>query len=84
MRGGKRPGAGRPKGKPNKLTTSGREAFFLAFQGIGGVPAFVDWAKQNQTDFYKLFSRTIPLDITSGGKELAALTWDFGGRKVSF
>ena len=36
MRGGKRPGAGRPKGSPNKVTTVAKEAFLLAFQHLEG------------------------------------------------
>jgi hypothetical protein len=78
------PNAGRKKGSVNKLTASAREAYALTFQGIGGVPAFIAWAKENPTEFYKLHSKTIPLDVTSGGKELAGLTWSFGDRKVTF
>lgn len=32
-RGGKRPGAGRPKGSPNKTTAEAREAFRLIYEG---------------------------------------------------
>lgn len=58
------PGPGRPKGLPNKLTASAKQAFELAFQGLGGVPQFVEWAKDNQTDFYKLYSKLIPVNMT--------------------
>lgn len=36
----------------------------LAFDGIGGVEALKTWAKANQTDFYKLYGRLIPQEIT--------------------
>lgn len=75
---------GRKPGTPNKLTASAREAYALTFDGIGGVPAFIEWAKENRTEFYKLHSKTIPLDVTSGGKELAVLTWRFGDQVVTF
>jgi hypothetical protein len=32
-RGGKRPGAGRPKGSPNKVTAEAREAFRMVYEG---------------------------------------------------
>ena len=78
--------AGRKAGTPNKVTAAGREAFQLAFQGLGGVPHLIEWARDNETEFYKLFSKTIPLDITSNQKELAALTatWTFGDKEVKF
>jgi hypothetical protein len=73
---GSRKTGGRKPGSPNKLTVAAREAYQLAFEGIGGVPAFTEWAK--------LHSKTIPLDVTTNGKELTTLTWTFGERKVTF
>lgn len=55
---------GRKKGTPNKATSSAREAMALAFDGIGGVDALKTWAQANQTDFYKLYGRLIPQEIT--------------------
>lgn len=85
-RGGKRPGSGRKKGVPNKLTMKAREAFEHAFNAAGGPAALAQWAKENRTEFYKLYAKTIPLDLTSNGKELATLThaWKFGDREVTF
>ena len=52
-KGEKRPeGAGRKKGSANKTTVKVREAMELAFEGIGGVPALVEWVQDNQTEFY--------------------------------
>ena len=64
--GNRRPpnaGKGRPKGTPNKLTTTAKEAFALAFQGMGGAVALEKWAVENQTEFYKLFARLIPTEV---------------------
>ena len=60
---------GRQKGTPNKLTKSAREAYALAFEGIGGVPAFTVWAQENQTEFYKLHARLIPVEHVGEGGE---------------
>ena len=64
---GKPGGPGRPKGVPNKVTTSVRDAIIEAFDKMGGVPALVRWAKANPTDFYKLWTRLLPIQITGEG-----------------
>lgn len=56
------PRAGRPKGVPNKTTQAAKEAFALAFKGLGGVKALMDWAQENTTEFYKLYARLIPVE----------------------
>jgi len=62
---------GRKKGTPNRTTASAREAMSLAFEGIGGVGALQTWALENQTEFYKLYGRLIPQEIT--GKDGGAI-----------
>ena len=54
------PGHGRNKGSLNKTTIEVKKALSLAFEGIGGVPALIKWAKDNQTDFYKLYAKMLP------------------------
>ena len=61
--GGKRQGAGRPKGVPNKTTQSVKDAITEAFERRGGVPSLVAWAEENQTEFYKLWGRLLPTDV---------------------
>lgn len=65
--GKKRAGPGRPKGSLNKTTKSAREAMELAFSGIGGVPALIRWAKENTTEFFKLYGRLIPVQNEHSG-----------------
>jgi len=58
-------GLGRPAGIPNKLTRAAKEAFALAFEGVGGVDALTEWARENLTDFYKLYARLIPVELSA-------------------
>jgi hypothetical protein len=56
---------GRVAGTPNKATATAKQAFQLAFEEIGGPKALATWARDNQTDFYKLFSKLIPQDVNA-------------------
>ena len=60
-------GKGRVAGVPNKLTKSAREAFQLAFEGMGGYPKLQAWALDNPTEFYKLYARLIPVEHVGDG-----------------
>lgn len=60
-------GKGRPKGVPNKVTGKAKEAIALAFEGLGGVPRLKAWADENLTEFYKLWARLIPTEVTGDG-----------------
>lgn len=60
-------GKGRPKGTPNKTTASVKAALVEAFQKRGGVPALVRWAKENETEFYKLWGKLAPHEVTGEG-----------------
>jgi len=55
-------GAGRPKGAKNKATRQLKEILHKVYTGIGGDTAFVTWARANRTEFYKLFTKQLPLD----------------------
>ena len=60
-------GKGRPKGSVNKTTASVKQALVEAFQNRGGVPALVRWANANETEFYKLWGRLVPHEVTGAG-----------------
>lgn len=65
----RRGGPGRKPGVPNKMTQSARDAFALAFEGIGGADALKRWALENQTEFFKLYARLIPVEHVGEGGE---------------
>ena len=53
---------GWPVGSKNKFTTL-KSAFIEAFEEIGGVENLVEWARCNQTEFYKMLARLMPREI---------------------
>ena len=53
---------GRPVGSKNKFTTL-KSAFIEAFEEIGGVDNLIEWARCNQTEFYKMLARLMPREI---------------------
>ena len=55
-------GKGRKKGSQNKFTASAKEAFALAAQGLGGAKGLERWARENETEFWKLYARLIPIE----------------------
>ena len=60
---------GRRKGTPNKVTATARENIIAVFTRLGGTAAMAEWARENPTEFYKLYARLIPaqaqLDVFS-------------------
>ena len=43
-------------------------AFGMVFDKIGGVEGLAEWAEDNPTDFYRIFSRMVPADNTGSGQ----------------
>ena len=62
------PRAGRPKGTQNKTSIAAKEAYALAFEGLGGVQGLVEWAQRNKSQFYKIHSKLIPVELNSGAE----------------
>jgi hypothetical protein len=56
---------GRPRGVPNKLTTTIREAVLEAFSELQKDPNnnLLAWGKQNPSLFYQIASKLIPTEI---------------------
>ena len=44
-------------------TTYLKSAFIKAFEELGGVDNLVEWARCNQTEFYRMLARLIPKEI---------------------
>jgi len=56
-------GGGSRLGKPNRSTVAVKEALQLAFEGLGGVPKLIEFAKENQTEFYKIWVKMLPQEV---------------------
>lgn len=75
----KKAGPGRPKGSPNKTTASVKEALKAVYAEHGGDKALLAWAKDNETEFYKLWGRMLPQEVSGpdGGPIRTALQVGF-------
>lgn len=73
-------GQGRPKGVPNKLTASVKEAIEAAAQGLGGGTRLEAWAREapeNEKAFWTtIYPKLLPLQVTGrdGGPLAVAAT----------
>ena len=56
-------GPGRPKGVPNKLTRTVKEAIEAAFQGVGGAEYLMRQAEENPQAFLTLLGKIIPAQV---------------------
>lgn len=63
MAKGKKTG-GRKAGVPNKKTAEVKQALTDVYHGIGGVKRFTQWADEQPTEFYKLFAKLLPTEVT--------------------
>jgi hypothetical protein len=66
---GKPKTGGRQAGVPNRLTTHFREAVHYVYSDMGGHEAFSKWAKENQTEFYRIAARLIPTEMRENGED---------------
>lgn len=66
--GGKRPGAGRPQGVPNKTTQLAKEAIALAAEGLGGHERLIAWAQEdsgNEKAFWtQIYPKLVPVQLS--------------------
>ena len=78
---GKAKTGGRQLGTPNALTGAFRDAVRMVFTGLGGYENFLAWAKNNQTEFYRIAARLIPGEMQEGnaGKHLTIIVNRGGG-----
>jgi hypothetical protein len=64
MAANKTPPKGRPKGVQNKVTATVKDNMLAVFNRIGGTASMAEWAKENRTEFYRLYSKLLPLQVT--------------------
>jgi hypothetical protein len=51
---------GRTPGTVNRITRSFREAMLAAFDELGGAAHLTQWARENPSDYYRIFARMAP------------------------
>ena len=73
MAKGRKTGGGSRKGRPNKISASIREAVASVFANLGDIDGMTEWARANQTEFYKIAARLIPTEQQITGAGGAAL-----------
>lgn len=75
--GGKREGAGRPKGVPNKLNGDIKTMIVGALCAAGGQDYLLRQAEQNPVAFMGLIGRVLPLQVTgeNGGALVVDIHW---------
>ena len=54
----------RTVGAKNKLSGMAKENIAAVFTRLGGTAAMARWAQDNLTDFYKLYARLVPHEVT--------------------
>lgn len=62
---GKPKTGGRQRGTPNQLTGAFRAAVLHVYKGLGGHAAFLAWARENPTEYYRIAARLIPVELRS-------------------
>lgn len=58
---------GRKKGSLNKTTLEVKAALEEAFDKRGGVEALIAWSMESPDEFYKLWAKLLPKDVTVTG-----------------
>lgn len=55
--------SGRKVGGRNRVNLAFRDATMRVYSEIGGDKTYADWAEDNQTEYYKIAARLIPLEM---------------------
>lgn len=58
---------GRQKGTPNKTTAQVKAALMSVYDKLGGDQALHDFARENPVEFYRMWSKLLPLEATVTG-----------------
>lgn len=54
----------RTKGAKGKIGVEVKEQIVACYHRLGALEAFCDWAKENRTDFYKMFVSLAPKELS--------------------
>ena len=69
---------GRQLGTPNRLTGLFREAVLAVYERLGGHAAFLEWARKNPTEFYRIAARLIPVEVRGPSDQSVRVIVDRG------
>lgn len=69
---------GRKAGTPNVITVKAKDALEMAFEGLGGVPALIEFGRQYPQDFYKLWVRLLPAEIALASPDNKSISISIG------
>lgn len=58
---------GRSSGTPNKLSGIAKDNIAAVFNRLGGTAGMAEWAKENKTQFYQIYSKLLPLQVNGAG-----------------
>lgn len=62
MAAGRKTG-GRSRGTPNATTKGAKDNIMAVFEMLGGAKGFAEWAEENKTEFYRHYSKLIPMSL---------------------
>lgn len=54
----------RKAGSKNQFGATAKENMIAVFTRLGGTSTMADWAKDNLTEFYKLYARLVPTEVS--------------------
>jgi hypothetical protein len=63
----KRP-VGRPAGAVKPVNPSAKQNIMEVFEMLGGSKGFASWARANKTEFYRHYTKLIPVTLTGDEK----------------
>jgi hypothetical protein len=58
---------GRQKGVPNKISGAAKDNINAVFIRLGGTAGMAKWAEDNQTQFYQIYAKLLPIDLDVSG-----------------
>ena len=59
---------GRVAGTPNKLSGLAKDNIAAVFNRLGGTAGMAEWAQENKTQFYQIYSKLMPLQVEGAGE----------------
>jgi hypothetical protein len=73
MAAGKKTG-GRKSGSVNKLSGLAKDNIAAVFNRLDGTNGMAKWAEENQTQFYQIYAKLLPIDLHHSGEVEHKLT----------